>query len=139
MNYIFRIMLIAARDKVVTLNWRVSDEIMIPNVQNPRQSNLADYRQLTLGNVEGKLFWSMIAQRFYQRLVTKKTLIDTTFQKGSVQKMAGSWEHTSIVWAASRVARSKRRSLSIIWLDLVNAYGSVPNMLTLFASRKYGD
>ena len=87
---------------------------MIPNVQNPRQSNLADYRQLTLGNVEGILFWNMITQRFYQRLVTKKTLIDATFQKGSIQKMADSWEHKSIVWAALRVARSKRRSLSII-------------------------
>ena len=86
MNYIFRIMLIAVRDKVIPLNWRVSDGIMIPEVQNPRKPNLADYRQVVLGNVEGKLFWSLIAQRFYQHL-------------GSIQKMAG-WEHTLIFWAA---------------------------------------
>ena len=56
MNYTFRIMLIAVRDKVIPVNWRVCDGIMIPKVQNPRQSNLADYRQIALGNVEGKFF-----------------------------------------------------------------------------------
>ena len=59
---------------------------MIPKIQNSRQSNLADYRQIALGNAEEKLFWSLIAQRFYQHLVTKDNLIDTTFQKGSIQK-----------------------------------------------------
>ena len=79
-----------------------------------------------LGNVEGKLFWSLIAQRFYQHLVTKNNLIDTTSQKGSSQKMAGCCEHTSMVWAALKDARSKGRPLSIIWLDLTNAYGRSP-------------
>ena len=58
-------------------------------------------------------------------IVTKNNLIDTTFQKGSIQKMAGCWEHTTIVWAALKDGRSKGRSLSIIWSDLANAYGSV--------------
>ena len=84
MNYIFRIMLIAVRDKVIPLNRHVSDGIMILNVQNPRQLNLADDRQIALENVEGKLFWNLIAQRFYQHLVTEDNLIDATFQKGSI-------------------------------------------------------
>ena len=44
MNHIFRIMLIVVRDKVIPLKLCFSDGIMIPKVQNPRQSNLADYR-----------------------------------------------------------------------------------------------
>ena len=43
MNFTFRIMF---RDNVIPLNWTVSDGIMISKVQNPRQSNLADYRQV---------------------------------------------------------------------------------------------
>ena len=136
-NYLFRIMLKAAKDKLIPLNWRVSDGIMIPKVQIPRQSNLADYRQIALGNVEGKLFWSLIAQRFYNHLVTKNKLIDTKFQKGSIQKMAGRWEHTSMIWAALKDARSKGRSLSTILLDLANAYGLVPHMLIIFTLRRY--
>ena len=80
---------------------------MIPKVQNPRQSNLTDYRQIALGNVEEKLFWSLITQRFYQHLVTKNNLINTTFQKSSIQKMASCWEHTSMVWAALKDTLSK--------------------------------
>ena len=84
MNYIFRIMLIAVRDKVIPLNWHVTDGIIILRVQNPRCSNLADYRQIVLRNIEGKLFWSLIVQRFYQHLVTKDNWIDTMFQKASI-------------------------------------------------------
>ena len=54
-----------------------SDGIMIPKVQNPTQSNLADYR--VSGNVEGKLLCSMMAQRFYQQLATRNNLIDKMF------------------------------------------------------------
>ena len=69
MNCTFRIMFIAVRDKVIPLKWNVSDGMMISKVLKPRQSNLADYGQIALGNVEGKLFWSLIPQRFYQHLV----------------------------------------------------------------------
>ena len=48
-------MLIAVSDKAIPLKWRVSDGIMIPKMQNPKQLNLADYRQIALGNVERKL------------------------------------------------------------------------------------
>ena len=48
MNYICKIMLIAVRDKVIPLTWHVSDGIIIPKVQNPRQSDLADYRQIEM-------------------------------------------------------------------------------------------
>ena len=90
-----------------------------------------------LRNVKGKLFWGLTARRFYQHLVTKSNLIDTTFQKSSIHKMAGYWEHKSMVWAALKDARPKVRSLSIIWLDLANPYRSVPHVLILFALRRY--
>ena len=70
MNYILRIMFIAVGDKVIPLNLSVSGRIMISKVQNPRESNLADCRQIALGNAEGKLFWSLIGQKLYQLLVT---------------------------------------------------------------------
>ena len=93
----------------------------------------------SLGNVEGKLLWSLLAQRFFQHLVSKNNLIDTMFEEGSIQNMAGCWEHTSMVWAALKGACSKGRSLSIIWLDLANAYGPVLHVLILFALRRYKD
>ena len=51
--------------------------------------------------------------------------------------MTGCWEHTSVISEALKDARSKRRSLSIILFDLVNAYGAAPHVLILFAMRRY--
>ena len=42
-----------------------------------------------------------------------------------------------MVWAALKDAPSKGRSLSIVWLDLANPYGSVSHVLILFALRRY--
>ena len=63
---------------MIPLSWSVSDRIMISREQNYRQSNLADYRQIVLGNVEEKLFWSLTAQRFCQHLVTTGYRLDET-------------------------------------------------------------
>ena len=65
-------------------------------------------------------------------------IIDTSCQKGSIQKMAGCWEHMSMVWEALKDARKRRKSLAVIWLDLANAYGSVPHQLIRFALQRYG-
>ena len=73
----------------------------------------------------------------YLQAWTKNNLIHTTFLKGSVQKMTGSWEQTSMVWAALKDARSKWRLLPIIWFDLANAYGAALQVLILFALRRY--
>ena len=58
-------------------------------------------------------------------------------QKGLILKMAAGWEQTPMVWVALKDPRSKRRSLSIICLDLANAYGSVPHVFILFALGRY--
>ena len=42
-----------------------------------------------LGNVEAKLFWRLTPQTFYQDLVARNNLIDTTLQKGTIRPMEG--------------------------------------------------
>ena len=138
LNYLFRIMKHVKSSGEVPLKWRIAEGIFIPKVEKPDSNNLADYRQIALGNVEGKLFWSLIADRFYKYLVVNNSIIDTSCQKGSIQKMAGVWEHTSMVWSALKDCKSKRQSIAILWLDLANAYGSVPHQLIAFALRRYG-
>ena len=73
----------------------------------------------------------------YLQVWTKNNLIDTKFLKGSIRKMTGSWEQTSMVWAALKDARSKWKLLPIIWFDLANAYEAALHVLILFALRRY--
>ena len=137
-NALFGIMKRVSQSGVVPLKWRISDGIFIPKVEKPDSKLLTDYRQIALGNVEGKLFWSMVSDRFYKYLVIDNPIIDTSCQKGSIQKMSGVWEHTSMVWSALQDCKSSRKSIAILWLDLANAYGSVPHQLIAFALRRYG-
>ena len=43
-----------------------------------------------------------------------------------------------MVWAALKEAKSKNLSLATIWLDIANAYGSIPHKLIIFALHQYG-
>ena len=52
--------------------------------------------------------------------------------------MAGVVEHTSMVWSALQEARFQKKSLVELWLDLANAYGSIPHALIKFALQRYG-
>ena len=137
-NALFIIMKRVSNSGIVPLKWRISDGIFIPKVEKPNSKLLTDYRQIALGNVEGKLFWSMVSDRFYKYLVVDNPIIDTSCQKGSIQKMSGVWEHTSMVWSALQDCKSTRKSIAVLWLDLANAYGSVPHQLIAFALRRYG-
>ena len=136
-RFLFEIFSGVKRSRVVPLCWRVNDGIMIPKVDNPTASEIGDFRQIALLNVEGKLFWAMVADRLYDFLVTRNEFVSPRVQKGSMRKVAGCWEHTAMVWSALKDARKGKKDVAAIWLDLANAYGSVPHKLILFALRRY--
>ncbi|MGY8822251.1 MAG: reverse transcriptase domain-containing protein, partial [Pseudomonadales bacterium] len=48
------------------------------------------------------------------------------------------WEHLNVVWASLKDAKLNKSSLASIWLDIANAYGSIPHQLIFFALKRYG-
>ena len=136
-KHLFGLILSTFKSNVTPLNWRVSDGIFLPKVKQPAENNINHYRQIALLNVEGKIYWSLIANRLYSYLVEDNNYIKTESQKGSIKGMAGCWEHTSMVWSALKEAKSARSRLAMLWLDLANAYGTVPHKLIEFALRRY--
>ena len=136
-GYLLDILNAALRAKSVPFCWRISDGIMIPKVDSPKSGDIGDFRQIALLNVEGKLFWSIVADRLYQYLVTNNSFVSPFVQKGSMRKVPGCWEHTAMVWSALKDARKSKSSVAVLWLDLANAYGSVPHKLIEFALKRY--
>ena len=63
---------------------------------------------------------------------------DGKIYDSNLEKFPGCWEHISMVWTALKEAESKNLSLSTIWLDIANAYGSIPHKLIIFALRRFG-
>ena len=53
-------------------------------------------------------------------------------------KIPGCWEHLSMVWHALKEARAQKSNLAVIWLDIANAYWSIPHKLIVFALHRHG-
>ena len=54
-----------------------------------------------------------------------------------MKKVSGCWEHMSMVWGALKEARCNKLNVANIWLDIANAYGSIPHRLIFFALERY--
>ena len=120
------------------LQWRSANEIYIPKVKPPTEHNISDFRPIALLNVEGKLFFSLVSRCLETHSIRNKKIINKSVQKGCMEKVPGCWEHISMVWAALKEAKSKNLYLATIWLDIANAYGSMPHKLIIFVLHRYG-
>ncbi|CAK6963971.1 hypothetical protein F2P79_011962 [Scomber scombrus] len=98
----------------------------------PNSSSISQLRSITLLNVEGKIFFSILAKRLTSYL-TSNVYIDTSCQKAGVPSFPGCVEHSAVIWEQIQSAKRERGDLHVVWLDLANAYGSVPHQLIEFA------
>ena len=106
--------------------WKQAEGVYIPKEKDSR--SLTQFRPISLLNVEGKVFFMIMASRLTQYVMSNR-YIDTTIQKGGVPGVPGCIEHTTMIWESIQQARRNRLSLYVVWLDLANAYGSVPHQL----------
>ena len=134
----FNVFKSCVKNCVIPIQWRYAKEIYIPKSKTPSESNIKDFRPIALLNVEGKLLFSLISKHLEAHLIENNSFINTSIQKGCMEKVPGCWEHMSTVWSALKEARSNKSDLATIWLDIANAYGSIPHKLIFFALKRYG-
>ena len=137
-KYLYHLCLDCLRLKRVPLQWRVAYKTFIPKVEKPDPGVFSDFRDISLLNVEGKIFFSLISKRFYRHIVVKNKFIDTSVQKGCMENIPGCWEHIAMIWDSLKDARLNQKDLVAIWLDIANAYGSISHQLIFLALRRYG-
>ena len=106
--------------------WRRAGGVFIP--KEKESSDLSQFRMISLLNVEGKIFFSVVAQRLASYL-ERNGLIDSTVQKAGIPGFAGCLEHTSMIWHQIQTAKTEKKDLNVVFLDLANAFGSVPHSL----------
>ena len=63
--------------------------------------------------------------------------MDTSVQKGGVPGVAGCLEHTSIITKIIEHAKKNRGNLAVLWLDLTNAFGTIPHKLVDLMLKTY--
>lgn len=77
-------------------------------------------------NAEGKIFMSVLARRLTTYMASNG-YIDTSAQKGGSPGFSGCIEHTSAISQLIREAKINKQDLTVVWLDLAKAYGTVPH------------
>ena len=118
----------------ISEQWMTAEGVYIPKEQNSTDIN--QFRPISLLNVEGKIFFSIMAARLTSYL-TENGYINTSVQKGGIPGVSGCLEHATMIWEAVQRAKSEKLNLDVVWLDLANAYGSVPHEMIQQALRMY--
>ena len=114
--------------------WKRAEGIFAPKEKDSK--DIGQFRTISLLNVEGKIFFAVLAKRL-TTFLTDNNYVDTSIQKGGVPGFSGCVEHTSVLSQVIREARVNHDDLTVVWLDLDNAYGSIPHMLIEKALEQY--
>jgi hypothetical protein len=114
--------------------WKEAEGIFTPKERDSTSIN--QFRTISMLNVEGKGFFALLARRTTSFLTANK-YVNTSIQKGGVPGFSGCVEHTSAITQLIREAKAGKKDLTVVWLDLANAYGSIPHQLIYKALQHY--
>ena len=110
----------------VTERWAIAEGIYLPKEESSKE--IGQFRPVSLLNIDGKIMFGILAKRIID-FVTENGYIDESNQKAGIPGIPGCVEHAFSIWEEIQQAKETKRDLTVIWLDLANAYGSVPHVL----------
>ncbi|XP_031675479.1 uncharacterized protein LOC116369940, partial [Oncorhynchus kisutch] len=124
LRFLWRLMRTAWKNKIIPKVWRRAGGVLIPKEKDA--VNISQSLIPSLLNVEGKIFFRVIAQRMAEYL-QRNAYVDTSVQKAGISGFSGCLEHSSMIWHQIQMAKVEKRDLHVVFLDLANAFGSVPH------------
>ena len=113
-------------------SWGVAQVTMLPK-PNSDGKDITKTRPIAVGNCDGKIFNTIM-----QEAMANHTLSNFSFQKGFRRGVPGCVEHATITGEALKDAKANRKNLTIVWIDLADAFGSVKHGLIFFTMKYFG-
>lgn len=102
-------------------------------------SSLDQFQEISLLDVEGRIFYSVIAKRLTIYLLANK-YVDTSVQKRGVPGCLGCLKHTSIMSQVIKKAKTNNSTLSVVWPNLAKVFKISGTLLctTIGSRSRYG-
>ena len=117
-------------------NWAKSNIILIKKDLEALDNNPSTFRMISLTLNIGKLFHTLEAERCLSFMLQNKYL-DPSAQKAYVNGINGCVEHVTVVSEAIQHAKLNHKTLHASWMDLKDAFGSVPHALIPYVMSYY--
>ena len=114
------------RAKSVAERWCLAEGIYLPKEENSKE--LGQFRPISLLNIDGKVMFGVIANRII-KFVQKNGFVNESVQKAGIPGIPGCIEHAFAIWESIQHAKKQKEDVAMVWLDLANAYGSVPHQM----------
>lgn len=118
------------REGDIVDEWCKAEGVYLP--KEAEAEDIGQFRPISLLNVDGKIYMGILAKRTVNYLQTNG-YIDESVQKAGIPGIPGCIEHAFSIWDVIQEAKTDNLDLSVVWLDLANAYGSVPHELLFTA------
>ena len=126
LKHLWRLLKVVWRKGKIPSCWQQAEGCFTQKEE--KLENITQFRTISLLNVEGKIFFSVLARRMTSYM-TGNSYVDTSVQKGRVPGFSGCVEHTSVISQLINEAKVNKKDLTVVWLDLANAYGTIPHTL----------
>ena len=133
-SLLFRVIRRVWRERSIPRLWQLASIILL--AKSEKVEDPAEFRPIALGNVGGKLIFTLVQRRLMAHMLGNKYL-DRCLQKGFIPGVAGCTEHGELLFRALRDAKASHRGICVTWVDLRNAFGSVRHSLIRFALKWY--
>ncbi len=92
--------------------WTLAEGCFVP--KEDKSKGLGQFREISLLDVEGKIFWAVIATRLTSYLLVNK-YVDPSVQKGGIPGHSGCLEHTASVSQLIKEAnKDKKKIISVV-------------------------
>ncbi|KAG8227904.1 hypothetical protein J437_LFUL019369 [Ladona fulva] len=111
-------------EEIVLAEWKHSCTILLHKGGEPE--DIENWRPIALQPTLGKIFSGILADRIYSWAI-KGCRLSFPFQKGFIPGTEGCFEHNFLLGTAMDDARRNGKEIAIAWLDLADAFGSVPH------------